>query len=265
MKGRTDLPKVIVNIAKNRSKSQLLDIGHRFQRTDDVLAVICANFLKITDPFTTSTIAPPREIPNVGHVMGNWIRSIGLKGVHFVPATKDNPIFGIIGIVGDQLLNDFDRTDVAQAGINMIQFIQGSGNVIRNFFTPSTSVEFQFANGILMREFIKISSVDSLQNSENTPNSFDRIKSDKTAIVNFLFRLWSVGSTGQVPLGETFGQGINEDGTETVALDHFQVTADAVNNPEIKVQAGERNLDVFFTFPAPAGSIKIGVGILLRS
>jgi len=88
MKARTDNPKVIVNIAKNRTKSQLLDIGHRFQRTDDVLAVISANWLQITDPFTTSTIAPPRDVPNVGFVMGAWIRSIGLKGVHFVPAKR---------------------------------------------------------------------------------------------------------------------------------------------------------------------------------
>jgi len=31
------------------------------------------------------------------------------------------------------------------------------------------------------------------------------------------------------------------------------------------LNAGNRNYDIFFTYPAPAGSIKIGVGIMLRS
>lgn len=265
MKSRTDNPKVIFNIASNRTKSQLLDIGHRFQRSDDVLGVIVANWLKITDPFSNSPIAPPREVPNVGHVMGAWVRVIGNKGVHYVPAVKDNPLAGIVGVVGTQLLDDNDRTDVANAGVNMIQEIQGFGTIIRNFFTPSITTEFQFANGILMREFIKVSAVDSLQVSENTPNSFNRIKEDKTAILNFLYRLWSVGSNGNVPTGETFGQTIDDEGNPSAPQDHFQVQADAVNNPLSSVQAGERNLDVYFSYPAPAGSIRIGVGILLLS
>ena len=265
MKARTDNPKVIFNIASSRTKAQLLDIGHLFQRSDDVLGVICANWLKIVDPFSNSPIAPAREVPNVGHVMGAWVRVIGNKGVHYVPSVKDNTIVGITGIVGDQLLNDIDRTDVAEAGVNMIQFLQGFGYVIRNFFTPSTSTAFQFANGILMREYIKVSSVDSLQTSENTPNSFNRIKEDKTAILNFLYRLWFVGSTGNVPEGETFGQLTNDDGTPTTPEEHFEVQADAVNNPASSVQAGERNLDVYFSYPAPAGSIRISVGILLKN
>lgn len=264
MKARRDNPKVITNVASDRSKSQLIDIGHRYQRSDDVLSILTGHWLQITDPFTTSPIAPPREIPNVGHVMGIWVRSIGQKGIHFVPALKDNPILGIVGIVGDQFLDDADRTDIAQAGVNCIQFIQGSGFVLRNFFTASTSVEFQFANGIMMREFIKVSAVDSLQSSENTPNSFNRIKNDKSAVEAFMYRLWFVGSTGNVPEGETFGQGQTDAGEPTGPTDHFEVTASPKNNPQAKINAGERNIDTYFTFPAPGGSIKIGVGILLR-
>jgi hypothetical protein len=67
-----------------------------------------------------------------------------------------------------------------------------------------------------------------------------------------------------VPPGETFGQGINDDGTPTKWSDHLIVQADAINNPQSKINLGERNVDTWFTYPTPAGSIEIGCGILLR-
>jgi hypothetical protein len=263
-KNRWDNPKVIVNIAEDRNETQLRAIGQGFQRSDDVLMVIVANWLKVVDPFNTSEIAPYRNVPNVGHVAGAWIRSIGTKGVHYIPSTLDMGLRGVEGVVGDQFLDDHARTRVADAGVNVIQSISGSGVVIRNFFTPSTDGAFKFANGLLMRDFIKVSAVDSLRASENKPNSLDRIKGDKTAIYNFMLRLWEAGSTGLVVRGETFGQSFRADGAATTASDHFEVKADPVNNPVSEIEAGNRNLDVWFTYPAPAGSIRIGVGILLR-
>jgi phage tail sheath protein FI len=196
--------------------------------------------------------------------MGAWIRSIAVKGIHYVPATRDNSIVGAAGVEGDTFLNDNDRTDLANAGINVIQNLSGYGLVIRNFFGLSTTKEFQFMNGLLMREYIKASCVDSLRGSENTPNSINRIREDATAVYNFMFRLWSFGSTGNVPQGETFGQSFSSDNTPTKFEDHVDIRADLVNNSQSSIDAGNRNVDIYFTYPAPAGSIKIGVGILLR-
>lgn len=262
---RWDLPKVIYNIAEDQTKTQLITVGNGYQRSDDVLGVINGDWFKVTDPFASSPIAPDRHIPNVGHTMGAWVRVIATKGIHWVPAIKDNAIFGINGIVRTTIFSDTDRTDIAEAGVNITDFIQGSGYIIRNFFTPSTEQEFQFANGILMREFIKVSAVDSLQSSENQPNSFARIKEDKMAILNFMLALWNVGSTGNAPTGETFGQGETATGEGTTWEDHIEVQADLINNPQSGINAGERNIDTWFTYPTPAGSIEIGVGILLRS
>lgn len=269
-RGRWDLPKVIYNVLEDQTKAQYITIGNNYQRSDDVLGVINCDWFKVTDPFSSSNIAPDRSIPNVGHTMGAWVRSIATHGIHYIPSTKDIPIFGINGITRntadpDYDWDDDDRTDLAEAGINITDFIQGSGFIIRNFFTPSTTLEFQFANGILMREYIKISAVDSLQTSENTPNSLNRIKEDKMAILNFLLRLWRVGSTGNAPEGETFGISQDEQGNPTTWEDHIQVQADAINNPQSSINAGERNIDIWFSYPAPAGSIKIGCGILLLS
>jgi hypothetical protein len=262
---RWDHPKVIFNIPEDQTKSQLITIGNNFQRSDDVLGVVVGDWLKVSDPFSTSTIAPARHIPCIGHVMGAWIRTIATFGIHYVPAIKDIPLLGIEGIVRETVFSDEDRTDIAESGVNIISFVSGSGHVIRNFFTPSTTVEFQHANGILMREFIKVSAVDSLSGSENKPNSLERIQQDKMAVLNFMLSLWRKGSTGTVPIGETFGRSVNEDGSLTNWDDHIIVQADAINNPQSSIDAGERNIDIWFSYPAPATSIQIGVGILLRS
>ena len=264
-KGRTDNPKWIYNIPEDQTEAQLKQIGQGYQRSDDVLGVIVANWFTIADPFSSSTIAPDRSIPNVGHVIGAWIRTIETLGVHFIPALVSVPIRGVTGIVGDQFLNDVDRTDIAKTGVNVIQEIVGVGIQIKNFFTPSVTTEFQFANGILMREFIKVSTVDSLQSSENTPNSLNRIKEDRMAALFFMRRLWDRGNTGNAPVGETFGQSEDINGEPTDFDDHVEVIADLTNNPQDRINVGERNIDIYFTYPTPAGSIKIGVGILLRT
>jgi len=264
-RGRWDEPKIIYNVPSNQSKTQLITIGNNYQRADDVLGVIQEKWYQVPDPFTTSPLAPLRTIPSVGHTMGAWIRCIGTYGIHWVPATVNTPIFGIQGVVGTQFSSAEDRTDLAEAGINTTIFQTGDGYIVKSWFTPSVTKEFMFGNGILMRDYIKISIVNSLLGTHNEPNNWARIKNSASAIWNFFYRLWEAGSTGSVAAGETFGQSINDDGTYTQPTDHFFVRADLINNPQASVDSGNRNEDCWFTFPAPAGSIKIGVGLMLRS
>lgn len=261
---KNDNPIVITVITEDRTKSQLATIGNSYQRSDEVDMIIPANWLKVSDPFTVSANAPLRNVPNCGHVMGVWIRTIATFGIHYVPATNETLILGAEGVVGDQFLNNRDRTDIAENGINLIQEKAGIGIKLANCRTPSTDNAYAFGNGILMRNFIKVSSVDSLSGSENTPNAIARLKNDKMAILTFLYKLWKSGSTGETPEGETFGQTQEDDGTDSVAEDHFTVSIDPIKNSKTNLQAGERTYDTYFTFPAPAESIQIGVGILLR-
>lgn len=263
--GRNDNPKWIYMLAENRTKDQMIQDGQNYQRSDDVLGVIVNNWLKIDDPFSNSALAPYRHIPNVGHVMGIWIRVISEIGVHYVPALRNTPLLGIQGLVGEQVLDDNNRTDVAEAGVNVIQEVAGSGFIIRNFFTPSTTTEFRFANGILMREFIKVSLVDSFALSENEPNTLDKIRELKMAALQFMYRLWFRGSTGNVPEGETFAQSEDAEGNKTSFDDHVIIRADLTNNPQANINLGERNVDLWFSYPPPAGSTKVGIGFLLLS
>ena len=260
---RDDKPKWIHNIPASLSKAQKITTGQSYQRSDDVLGVICDNWLEVDDPFSNSPIAPPRQVPNVGFVMGAWIRAIETLGIHWIPAVQQIALLGCRGVVGTEQTGDLDRTDIANAGANCIVAEAGRGIVIKDFFTPSTTLEFMFANGILMREYFKVSIKDSLAPSVNTPNSANRIEEDKTAIYNFYRAHWDRGSTGNVPQGETFGQLRKADNTLSDFEEHVQIQADVINNPPSTVQAGQRNLDSWFKYPAPAGSIKIGVGLML--
>ena len=265
-KARDDTPISFGVLQKDLSKSSLISYGAQFQRSNEVFQAIVETWIGITDPYTNSPSAPDREIPNVGAVMGAYMQSINLLGIHYVPCVDSIILNGINSIVDTNLgeATDQDRTDLAEYGINIIQFVKGQGFRIRNLFALSTDSAGMFTNGLMMRNFIKVSAQDSLQSSENYPNSFQRILADRDAISNFLFKLWFKGSTNSVPEGETFGQYIKADGSPSTPSDHFEVQADAVNNPITSIQAGERNLNVGFTFPAPTGSIYIDVGIILK-
>ncbi|DAC71929.1 MAG TPA: hypothetical protein DSN98_07775, partial [Thermoplasmata archaeon] len=263
-KARDDEPKWVYNIPMDRTKAQLLVIGNSYQRSSKVLGVTTANWLEVSDPFSSSPNAPARKVPNVGHIAGLWIYTISNFGIHYVPAVASAPIQGVIGVVGDTFLNDFDRTDIANAGINVIQFVKGAGYCVRSWVTPSTTTEFRFGNGIMMQGYFKVSVKDSLDGTLNEPNSMAKIRSSRDAVITFMHGIWQRGSTGYAPEGESFGQSENEDGSVTAFEDHVQVQADIFNNPQSSINLGNRNIDSWFTYPSPAGSIKIAVGFMLR-
>lgn len=248
------------------TKSEAIASGQLFQRSDEVDAVYAHNWIGVPDPFADSPTAPRRAIPNCGHLMGWIVAGFSSLGIHQIPAQITFPLRGVYEVFGFTAPDDQDRTDLADAGVNVIQFLSGTGYCVRNLFTSSTAVEFRYVNAVFMRNFIKVSGVDSLQTSENTPNSIGRVREDRMAMLQFMHRLWKRGSTGNVKEGETFGQYELDDGKGTVSSeeDAYEVIADASNNPVGFLQAGNRDIDVYFGFPSPAGSIKIGVGVLYR-
>jgi hypothetical protein len=257
-----DNPICIYCLPENQSQAQLITLGQNVQRSNEVDAVLVANWLYVSNPFDTSLYAPDRPVPPVGHVMGAWIWDIANNGIHVVPAVANTTIKGVNAVEGDTLLNDDNRTLVAQYGVNVIQNLPSQGIRIMNFFTPSTTDIYKYANGILLRNYVKISCIESLAGDVNEPNSIGRIREGKMAILQFAQKLWSRGSTGSVPEGETFGQYEKTDGTLTKFDDHFQVTADVTNNDNTSIQAGNRNYYIYLSYPTPAGSILIGTGLL---
>lgn len=246
------------------TKAEAVAAGQAFQRSDEVDAVFVHNWIGVPDPFAVSPSSPKRAVPNAGHIMGWWIAGIATYGIHAIPARKSFPLRGASEVYGYTSDADTDRTDLAEAGVNVIQNIAGRGLIVRNLFTSSTDKAFRFANALMMRNFIKISGVDSLQDSENTPNDISGVREDRMAMLQFMNRLWTRGSTGNVKEGETFGRYEKDDGTLSEKADAFEVIADASNNSVATLQAGERNIDTWFQAPSPAGSIRVGVGLIYK-
>lgn len=263
-----DFPIVMPNYLKAQSKTQLEATGKGWQKSIAVLGIYVETWLQITDPFNQSVIAPPREIPNVGHTMGAWIRAIRERGIHWVPATADLPLRTPIGIVMNdptKPFSDQDRTDLAERGVNIIQNRENVGIQIRNWFTLSTLVEYAHGNSLIMRNFFRQSVRENLTLVENEPNVARRISKGRDRILAFMYEMWRSGSNGSVETGETFGQLINDDGSVTQPEDHFEVIADPSNNPISDLVKGERDYDIYFTVPTPTGSIEVGVGLILLS
>lgn len=258
---RDDTPIAIINIQEDRTRDQLVTIGREFQGSDFIPAVIVATWLEKPDQFASSTIAPKRKVPNSGHVIGDTINAIQNYGIHTIPAVDALPLRGVSGIVGPNF-NDEDRRIIAEAGINIIIEKKGVGVRIGNFFTPSTDDSYRFANGPIMRNFVKESSKDSRGGGEGTPTTIDRVQADATAIRDFMYGLWISGSTGNVKTGETFRQDII-DGKPTKFSDHVQVRGDERLNPKESLSIGKRNITVYFTFPATTVATEIGVGLAL--
>lgn len=263
--GREDNPIAILNGAMELDKDGAIAAGQGFQRSDEVDGIYAHNWLMVSDPFASSVTAPYRNVPSVGHAMGAAIEAIQTLGIHAITARKTRALVGAMDVVGFQALDDYDRTDLADAGVNVIQNVPGRGIIIRNWFTPSTAPEFKFGNAVTMRNYIKISGVDSLQDSENTPNDIGHVREDRSAMLQFMHRLWLYGSNGNVPEGETFGQYEKSDGSTSKEEEAYEVIADATNNPVASLQAGNRDIDIWFMFPAPAGSIKVGVGLMYKT
>lgn len=263
----TDFPTTFPAYAKKQTLSALKSLGASLQRSRAILQIYVETWLKIVDPFTTSPIAPPREVPNTGHVMGAWIRATRIHGIHWVPATSDIDIRGVVGVVqidDDEPFSDAHRTELFDSGVNIIQD-RPNGVQIRNWVTTSKLQEYRHGNVLIMRNFIRESVKESLTDVENEPNVFDRLESGRTAIESFMNSLWRNGSNDQAPEGETFGQLQDPQGSPTTAQDHYEVIADPGNNPAPDVLQGERDYDIFFSAPTPTGSISVGVGVLVPS
>lgn len=263
---RLDTPIWIANISNSLSKSDIIKEGQKYQRSNQVQMVVCAGQkdMLVNDPIGKGN-NPVINIPVIGAVVGAWIRAFYRFGFHRVPAGDDVPLLGFSSLVNSNG-NDFtedDRTDIANSGVNLVQNIPGRGVLLRSFYTPSTNIGSFYGHYLLMQNFIKISSVESLYRAENKPNRLSSLKLYGDAIKDFGRKLY----TGSFPYGidtaGAFGEYTKSDGTLSGFDDVFIVQADQFNNPNESIVIGEGNVFVRFFPPPLLGSLAIGVGVLI--
>lgn len=267
---RWDTPCWLLLISANQSLAQAVVTGNGFQRSGKVSALgPTTGWGYKTDPYQSNPAAPFRAVPPIGAVAGLYIRIINKYGIHYTPGIQIESIVGWQDVYGEQALDDIDRTTLANAGVNAIQNLSGIGIVLRNAFTPSSTIDYVFVNGLVMGNYIKVSSQGSLATTENLPLTFAKLQADRSAIDMFMRNLWRSGSTGNVPEGETFGGVVTQRDDGSLVASTYQqsvsVEANLANNPQSQISSGNEQIWVYFMRPAPAGSIRIGVGIQLAA
>jgi hypothetical protein len=263
--GRLDTPIWIYNIPSQQTKDQLKTIGLSYQRSNQVQGVINASWRNVVDPIGVGA-NPVLRVPTVGAYVGAWIwTALTGLGIHQIAAGDDVPLIGFEATpdATEDAFTEQERTEILETGVNLIQFIPGIGLSARSGRTPSTNVGALFANYLLMQNFIKVSSVESLHRTESRPNRITALQEYGRAIQDFGRKLYE----GSFPFGidseGAFGQFFLANGDVSGFDDVFVVQADQFNNPNSSINNGEGNIFVRFFPPAPLESLAIGVGVLI--
>jgi hypothetical protein len=259
---RLDTPIWLYHTPKSQTKNQLITIGSGYQRSNQVQGLIASSYRAVVDPIGVGS-NPTIDIPLVGAIAGTIIRSFYTLGFHRASAGDDVPILGFTDTKNatEDDFTELERTELCNAGVNITQNIPGRGLLLRSFYTPSTNVGSLFLTYLIMQNFIKISSVESLYKVENRPNRLSSLRVYGDAIRDFGKKLYE----GSFPFGidsdGAFGEFTKPDGTQSGFEDVFVVQADQFNNPNSQITIGEGNIFVRF-FPASSlSSLGIGVGV----
>jgi len=244
------------NLPSNQSFEELKVLGSEYVVSSDSYRMNNAQWLQVYDPIGVG-IEPTINVPNVGHIMGHVIYWLTKYGYQRVPAGVQEAIKGVTGVFGDQILDDNKRTILADLGINLIQFVPGSGICLRNGRMGSTNRAYKWYNQIFMRLYYKKTFVQSFKDLENVESGEALLSQIFNAVRNYLLVDYNGTNvrTGKKPAFlRTAGSKFD---------DVVTIICDASNNKLEDVLAGNVNVHIYFTPPPPAESIEIGVGISL--
>ena len=225
-------------------------------RSDDSYMFVNPQWLTVSDPIGVGN-NPFINIPNVSLTMAYAIVRMTLNGYQRVPAGIQVPYRGVLGVVGDQVLDDEKRTELADLGMNMIQYVAGSGIILRNARMASTNIAYKWYNQIFMRIVYKTSFKAAFESLENESTGEELLAKIRTTVTNFMQSDYSGNKrTGGKPAFLVV-EGSSFDDVVTIICDES-------NNSISDVLNGFVTVDIYFTPPPPAESIEIGVGISLQ-
>lgn len=207
---------------------------------------------------------PIIEIPALGAVAGYWMQEVFDRGFHKNPAGKIRSIKGMRYIVQtDETEQDTNRaikvTELADLGVNVLQWKRGKGFLIKDSRTFSNDKRFKWAANVFMIAVIKESVKLAVEESEMQPLGFPWLTEVGTAVDTYMRVLYRSSSNGGAQ--SAFFQGYKDDGSPYTYSDVVQIIADASNNSNADLLDGLANVYIYFTPPPPAEKIRIGVGI----
>jgi len=245
------------NLQGNQTYAELLITGQQYVVSNDSYRMNNNGWLEISDPIGVG-VEPTIYVPNVGFIMGSVIYWISKHGYQRVPAGVQESLRGVLGIWGDQVLDDVKRTKLADLGINLIQFVPGSGICLRNGRMGSTNKAYKWYNQIFMRLYYKVTFQQSFQEIENEETGEALLTKLFNAVRSYMLVDYN-GTSARTGKKSAFLRMTGGKFEDVVTI-----ICDASNNTKEDVLAGNVNVHLYFTPPPPAESIEIGVGISLQ-
>lgn len=224
-----------------------------------VYALNNKDWVYVDDPIGVGP-SPEKLVPNVGHVMGYAIYITSLRGIHKVPASR-NQVLADITRLYDETTDRAQLKAYKNLGLNCISNIDGSF-AIRSARTPSKLKERAFINSTLMAIYFKKSFEESLQDLENESNTAALLNNIRDKMNAFAFAFYQGSSNGGNETG--FASFKKPGGSDSGYADVVLIIADGSVNPLSQVNEGILRVKFYFMAPAPAESILIGVGLLFN-
>jgi len=212
----------------------------------------------VSDPLSVA----PRKIPVIGKYLGVRLNMVYTGNLHRSPAdrslnyTLTNDVSG--GVVFEDRLESWDemvRTQLYNAGINLIQFVQGQGLIMRNDRFPTNDFRTRDGHIHWINKCIEFISEDNLKQLENTPlKRALTLQKARSVIEDNLLKPLHEGNLLPFVVSETPGEPGSGAFVDTYGDNESaewynvsRVKADATNNPQSTFETGKALVEVYYT------------------
>ena len=257
---KEDFPIVIVTPDSNLTKDGIIALGKKYISNSILPWGGVATWIGKPDQFANDPNAPYRERPPVGAVTGAWIRKVREKGNHTIPAEEGDVLFSAYSVVGHNNFDNIERTQIYDAGFNIIQ--DKNGIRIRNFRTFNLNDLYEHFSALLVENYFRNSGVQFSAYMENEPNVAKRVRVGAEAIKDFVWEFWNYGSNGKGTPGESMGQFEKSDNTLSTFPEHYILEFGPKVNPVDRLFTGQRVFDLWISLSTPTKRVVLGVGLM---
>lgn len=197
-----------------------------------------------------------KKIPVIGKVLGKWMYAIhsgsthrGLSEAEFV---LDGDVTGSQKIYEDDMnvWNGTVRTRLYNAGVNIVQYVQGTGLLTRNFRSPSNDYLARDLHIHAINQLLKFWAEEFLKDLEGKAAKFLEVQKKAIQVENQLLIPLHQGSFPPYVVSETAGvngsgafRDVNENDEVASVSDIARVIVDRFNNPKSSFNNGDVNMD----------------------
>jgi uncharacterized protein len=194
------------------------DLAATLRATESSKAAVYFPRLMVADPLAAGA---PRPTAPSGAVAGLIARTDAVSGVWKPPAGLQGRLVGLLGL--ERAIDDLTTESLADAGVNAIRSIPGSGPVLWGARTVSLDDEWKYVSVRRLTLFIEESIDRGLQWAVFEPNDEALWLQLRASVTAFLTRLWREGGLPGSKSREAFAVRCGRDTMTQADLDQGRV------------------------------------------